>query len=185
MDSMQRLFIAVEIPKKVQQEVACIQQLLRTAHLFEANYTDPKTLHITLKFLGDVQEDTISKIHEQLQNITIRSMRAQLDKIDFFVSGKHIKIIYLNVLCTQMAVLAQEIETTLQDMFVMEERNFVSHITLARIKNMYDEQACIQLFKDIEVKPITFSIDSFSLKKSELTPGGPMYSDVSVYELGK
>ncbi len=185
MDSMQRLFIAVEIPKKVQQEVARIQQLLRKANLFDANYTDPDTIHITLKFLGDVQHDAITTIHQCLQNITVRSMQAQLDYVDFFASGTHIKIIYLNILCAELSLLAQEIDNVLQDMFVIEERDFVSHVTLARVKNVYDQEACIQMLKDIQVEPITFSIDSFILKKSELTPEGPIYSDVNVYELGK
>lgn len=180
---MHRLFIAVEVPKEVQQEIERIENILQKGNLFQATYTDSKKVHITLKFLGDVSEAVLPKINQALQTINMHSMQAILGSVGFFTTGNTIKVIYLNVLCPQVELLVHQINNVLLDFFEAEERNFVSHLTLARVKEVYDKTTLIQELGCIKVKPISFSIDSFILKKSVLTPDGPEYFDSASYQM--
>ena len=67
-------------------------------------------------------------------------------------------------------------------MFPKEER-FMSHITIARVRNVSNKPELFEYLKSIKPKKIKFRIDSFALKKSDLLSGGPIYEDLEIYNL--
>jgi len=54
-----RLFVAIELPAAVKQEIARAQEVLKVEHCFEGKYVNPEQVHITIKFIGAVQENQI------------------------------------------------------------------------------------------------------------------------------
>lgn len=89
-----RTFIAIEIPEKIKREIEKIQNQLPE---FDGKLTKRENLHLTLKFLGEVDEEKIEKVKEKLKEIKYKGFEAKLDKIGFLITGNH-KFILMNLL---------------------------------------------------------------------------------------
>ena len=136
---MKRLFIAVDMPSVVIEELKRIQKLLKKENLFRGRYVNPEHAHLTLKFLGDTDESKIPLIHERLKNIKHKKMKAHLGSLDLFTSSNNMpRVIFLSLICPELNDLAQQIDDALSDLFPSESRPFVSHLTIARIKEISD-----------------------------------------------
>lgn len=183
-DNIKRLFIAIELPENVKKEINRIQCLLKQKDLFSGNYVDSQHAHLTLTFLGDVDESMIPEIKKRLQSIEYRPMKARLSNLDFFKSrAKTPKVIFINVECPELVDLAKQIDDALSGLFAPESRPFVTHVTIARIKGICDYAAFSDFIKTVNVESLEFDITSFIIKSSILTSNGPIYSDIEIYTL--
>lgn len=177
-----RLFIAIDMPSLVLTQAEQIQQHLKSLHLFKGPYTKLNGLHITLKFLGNVADADLSVVQNALRSVTFPPMHAKLGAVDSFSSGPRIKVVYLHLICPELAELAQVMDDLLPT-YPKEERDFNGHLTLARVKGVDDREKLLHAINAIGVPPLEFTISSFVLKKSELSPEGPIYTDVEEYKL--
>ena len=179
---MKRLFIAVDMPPSVIKELKRIQKFLKKEDLFRGRYVNPEHAHLTLKFLGDTDESQIPLIQERLKNIRYKKIKAHLGTIDLFKSSTDMPhVIFLSIICPELKDLAQQIDVALSDVFPSESRPFVSHLTIARIKEISDYDILKDLINSCNVEQIAFDIDSFVLKESVFSSDGPSYSDVETY----
>ncbi|HZW61376.1 MAG TPA: RNA 2',3'-cyclic phosphodiesterase [Candidatus Babeliales bacterium] len=178
-----RLFIAIDMPREVIEQADLIQQELKKLQLFEGNYTKHDGMHITLQFLGDVDIAQFSDIDAALQNVHSAPMVARLGAVDSFHSGSHIKIIYLHLICNGLATLVGNINAALKPLFEPEERTFIAHLTLARVKKTYNARVLLDAINKLSVEPLSFTIQQFALKQSQLFQEGPIYKDLIVYPL--
>jgi 2'-5' RNA ligase len=178
-----RLFVAIEAPLAVIEEVQTIQKLIKRQGIVEATYTQSNGMHITLKFLGNVAAEHMRDIDVALRTIQFSAMQAQLGSLDFFFHRRHPKILFLNVLCPQLAVLAKAIDQVVAPFVAPESRDFVSHLTLARIKKTNDLELLKKVVEEYKPKPLAFTISQFVLKQSELTAQGAVYADLMHYQL--
>jgi len=178
-----RLFIAVEMPKLVENELERIQKFLKKQDLFRGRYVNPEHAHITLKFVGDVDESDVVKVQEKLRSIEQEPMQASLGKLDLFKSGKKPRVIFVNIDCSGLAELARKIDDVLGDLFPPEGRPFVSHLTILRIKKIDDYDILDDVLDSFTVNQLSFTIDSFVLKESVLSSDGPVYSNIETYKL--
>ncbi len=108
-----RLFVAVNMPNEVVQELARVQDIIKQEALFEGKFFDPEQVHITLKFIGTVPTEQIPLIDKELSAIKGEAMEAQLNSLDVFTAGNHIKIIFLQIICPELNHLVQKIEQSL------------------------------------------------------------------------
>lgn len=185
----QRLFIAVELPQPVIDEVVRIQSYLKKRNVFEGTYTHQGGMHITLKFLGDTSPQTLAQVTQALSAFSASSahtreqknIQARLGSFSVFAVGQESKILFLHVHCPELTLLAARLDDLLAPWYAKEERPFVAHVTLARIKRVADREKFFAVLEEFAVKKIDFTIDRFVLKKSELTPDGPLYTDIATY----
>lgn len=180
-----RLFVAVDMPAAVVQEIARVQDIIKREALFEGKFVDPQQVHLTVKFIGEVPTKQIPSIEKALAKVKGKTMEAQLGSLDVFVAGNRIKIIFLSLICPELADLAQKVEQALLPWCPAEKRSFVTHATIARIKWLENEnkKRLLGLLRKLSVKAIQFTIDSFVLKESELSERGPIYIDKARYKL--
>lgn len=175
MSNQIRLFVAIELPATVKQEIARVQALLKSAHCFEGKYVDSEQAHITMKFIGSVQTDELDLIIKVLASISFASCVAQLEKVGLFCTDGCIKIVYANVIAPTLPALAADLDAQLLPWCLPEQRAFVSHVTLARVKHVEDRQRVHEVVNALVIEPITFEINSFVLMQSVLTEVGPEY----------
>jgi len=181
--NQKRLFVAIPLPQSVRNELALIQTKLKQSDLCEGRYTNAMQAHLTLVFIGSVAAEEIDSIKQALATISFPALTAELGSIDVFKKHGEIRIIYLDIICQELATLANLIAEKLSPWVPKEERPFVSHATIMRVKKVTDPDKLISLLHGISVEPQTFSIDSFLLMESQLGPEGPTYHEMARYEL--
>lgn len=171
-----RAFIAIEIPEKIKKEIIKIQKQLPE---FKGKLTEEENLHLTLKFLGEVDEKNIEEIKKKLNEIKIKKFNSEVDSLGFF-SEKFIRIIWLHM--SNCEELQKQIDEKLKDFFPREER-FMSHLTIARVKNVENKKEFIEQMKRIKISKMNFEVKKFELKESVLTEEKSIYKDIEVYSL--
>jgi RNA 2',3'-cyclic 3'-phosphodiesterase len=177
-----RSFIAIELPREAINYIKQLQELIRKQSLFTGKFTEPENLHLTLKFLGEIDKETLEKIKERLREVKYLEFEASLGEAGAF-SKSFIKIVWLK-LHGKVFELQKEVDEKLKGLFEPENR-FMSHITIARVKKVGDKSALLDYLGGMKIKKITFKVDRIYLKKSTLKPEGPVYEDLEEIKLGQ
>jgi len=174
-----RLFIAFDVSEDVKSYLSELQKHLPK----DAKLNLVKEFHLTLKFLGDVDENKVDKIKAALTNVDFTKFTAKTSNLGIFPDEKLIRVAWVGLEPKETIIaLQQEIENNLSDLFPKDIR-FHPHLTLARIKSVKDKSAFTEQLKKIPTKEIEFSVNSFKLIKSTLTPEKPVYEDVAEFVL--
>jgi len=174
-----RCFVALDLSREAINEIKRIQELIKKQNLFTGRFTDSENLHLTVKFLGEIDEEKIEKVRERLKQVKFPSFEARIGEVGVF-SKNFIKIIWVHLVGAEK--LQREIDEALKDIFDPEQR-FMSHITLARVKYVGNKNALLEYLESIKPEKISFNVDKFFLKESQLFSGGPVYSDLDEYDL--
>jgi len=171
-----RLFIAIEFDE-ISEYIKDIQ-----AQLPSFNGSKPKNFHLTLKFLGEVEEDKIKSIKDIIKKIKFQSLNLTTSEIGFFPSENYINVIWLGLKNGDKVIELHNLIDSLLPSFPQDIR-FHPHITLARVKFIPQKQEFVKQIKEIKLEPKSVSISSFKLVKSTLTPVGPIYETLEEYPL--
>jgi RNA 2',3'-cyclic 3'-phosphodiesterase len=180
---MARIFIALDLSKECVDEIKRIQKILWKKTLFTGKLTESDNLHLTLKFLGEISDSQVEEIKKRLSEIKLEGFDCELGEIGVF-NKYSIRIIWMKLNGKGIWKLQKEIDEKLSDLFSKEER-FMSHIAIARVKNVNDKKGFLDYLKGVKPKKIRFHADRFFLKKSELLTSGPKYEDLKEYNLTK
>jgi RNA 2',3'-cyclic 3'-phosphodiesterase len=175
-----RCFIAISFPDEVVEEIARIQELLQKRN-FTGKLTELKNLHLTLKFLGEIDAEKLAIVQDRLKKIQFNRLDLKLGEVGTFARFGEPKIVWIKLEGQALWDLQSAIENVMHELGFKKEEKFMAHITLARIKYVEDKKGFRESVKQIKPKKAEFSINEFTLKKSELQPLGPIYSDIATY----
>ncbi len=175
-----RTFICIDFPEEIIKEVSRIQESL-SKYKFTGKTTEPENLHLTLKFLGEIDEERLDKVKEALSRIKFKEFEAKLEKAGTFKIRGNPKITWIKIGGKGIFELQKEIDESIKNLFPLENR-FMSHLTIARIKYVKDKKEFEKFIKNIHPKKLSFKISKFYLKKSELKPLGPIYTTIEKYK---
>ena len=141
---------------------------------------EPENVHITLKFLGDTEEEQIDEIEKIIKDAVkeTNSFHIQLKGAGVFPNQNYIKVIWIGIEHgEEIAIISHKIDEQLSRVgFEKEKRGFSPHLTIARVKSAKNKEKLLQIiekYKDVEFGDI--KVDSIKLKKSDLTQKGPIY----------
>ena len=185
---LMRLFIAIELPEAIKQGIAKVQEQLRETGA-TANWTRPEGIHLTLKFLGEVEESKTREIMQMLVGATQGTGKLNLEVTGAgaFPNVKTPRVLWLGVTgdVEKLGLLQASVENAMTGLgFEREERKFSPHLTLARIKFPKPRDNWQQKIESIrDVKLGGFEADRVSLMKSELKREGAVYTEVGRIEL--
>ena len=176
-----RSFIAVEVP--FFPSVAAAYRELESTGL-RAKFVEPHNLHITIKFLGDIDESDVSPILEAMRRASsgLEPFEMELSGMGFFPGGNRINVIWLGVKnsspLSDFAVrLSREFEAASIRPDGMDNRKFRPHITVARVKNPGGKQQLLDvIFSHKDTLFGRIPVDKILLKKSVLQREGPIYT---------
>ncbi len=152
------------------------------------SWVKPANIHLTLKFLGAVDESKIDEITGALQKTAARSAPFTLstDALSGFPNIRNPRVLWLGIKeSTRLMELREGIDSSLADIgFGRDTRPFRPHLTLSRVRGAEDSRAlgtlAIKVEHDIFIK---FRVGSFILFRSNLTPGGAVHSVIKNFEL--
>ena len=177
-----RLFIAIELPREVKDELFRVQKLI-PSKFAKIKWVSKKNLHLTLKFIGET-EVSPAEIGEKLKGIKFKSIKTNLLEFGAFptLSSSRINILWVNLKSMgELIDLQQEVDSELFGMFKRDQK-FSPHLTLGRVKLIKKKDEFLKVLKEINVKPIEFEMNEFKLMQSKLTKDGPIYSTVESFK---
>src|SRR5690348_7139503 len=128
-DKGKRLFVAIDLPKSVKQILQDAQKQIMGLHMAEGKYPKPEHLHLTLKFLGNIEEALVPQVIDRLNQIRFARLELTLGQIGHF---SH--VVWAGISGDGLATLAHDIEEILADLVPASEHPFHPHITLMRVK---------------------------------------------------
>jgi len=176
-----RCFIALELSRETIEEIEEIQKLIKKKNLFYGKFTEPENLHLTLKFLGELDEDKIEEVKKKLRGIKFNDFEVSLGEAGTFIN-RYNSLLWVKLNGKGIWDLQELLDEKLKDIFSKEER-FMSHITIARMKKIPSKNLLLEYVKSMKIKKIKFQVRDFILKKSELKSDGPVYTNIETYEL--
>ncbi len=176
-----RTFIAIDLPESIPTAIQTIQTDLRSSG-FKAKWARPENVHLTLKFLGDVDTHLITKINASIKTSVkeIASFRLGGRGLGVFPNSRRPRVLWMGLFGQIGALLRlqKNIDAQLALLgFAREKRTFTGHLTIARIKGKVPLQQVNRMLTQYE----TFVTEPFIVKKvilfkSQLTPDGSIYT---------
>ena len=176
-----RAFIALELPEEIIAFIRKIQEGLRS-YGFKARWVRPENIHLTLKFLGDINSEEIKKAGDAIISAASEnaSMSLSAKGIGFFPGVKRSQVIWTGIAgqTRELADLQKTLDGKLDTVgFPKEKRPFKGHLTIARIKRKIDARRLVDAMKEFaKFESKTFIADEVVLFKSELKPSGAVYT---------
>jgi len=176
-----RAFIAIDLPENLKNKLKLLQEDLKRYDL-EVKWVKPENIHLTLKFLGNIDERTqVPRIKDIINRVSsnTRFFEATLEGFGFFPNEKNPRVFFVKI--TRQGLLksiANQLEQRLQNLGFPIEGRFSSHLTLARIKNPKNIELLKEKIKDVKLKEI-LAVKEIILYKSTLTASGPIYERIS------
>ena len=176
-----RLFIAIDPPEYALKSIARLK-----IDVPGIRWTDLAYIHLTLKFIGDVELPGQTEIIEKLREIEVESFILPVSGMGIFPQRGIARILWVGheKAHPRLFQLHKKIQDSLLTIGIgVEERSFHPHMTIARLNKV--KPGAIQQFlkqnKTFETAP--FKVTAFSLYSSILRPSGPVYQEESCFTL--
>ena len=179
-----RVFIAIEFPEKITTALSAIQQEIRSK-VEKGRFKRSENFHLTLKFLGETEAQTMEKLAERLQLVAENQQEfgLQLGQTGVFGTRMPIKVIWLGFAgkLNSLKRLQQAVETECTDAgFTSERRIYSPHITLAQDVTPRPGE----LFLPNDLPNLSFTVREFALVLSEERDRKRHYTPLYVFRLG-
>jgi RNA 2',3'-cyclic 3'-phosphodiesterase len=175
-----RTFVAIPLPEECRSMLQEMQQALR-AFQAEVGWVAIASIHLTLKFLGEVDPAMIPKLTDSLRAASERdqSFELRLHGLGCFPSLRNPRVIWCGIDGDMEGLLRvqQNVEAACSALgFLSEERAFRPHLTLGRIngkRNLQPLVDCIKIGSELER---SFRASHFNIYRSILKPQGAVYT---------
>src|SRR5262245_4391207 len=179
-----RLFIAVELPDELRNALGRVQRELHSL-TGTARWIGPESIHITLKFLGEVPETRVADIDAAITGLTWKPFLITVRGVGFFPGNRSPRVFWAGMEAPTMEDLVERLDTRLERLgFEKEKRAFRPHITLARAKNTRMDASLVAAAERYGHAEFgSFTVDRMFLFKSTLKPSGAVHEKVREYLL--
>jgi 2'-5' RNA ligase len=173
-----RTFVAIEVNDN--NVLNSIQQVQSELNI-KAKRVELHNMHFTVQFLGEVSEDMVKKISDALNSIEFSKFSITFASIGVFPNTNSPRVIWIGVDegINELEKLAETIRSKLSRVGFRADKKFKPHVTIFRVKNKIEGLSD----KLEKFSSRSFGIQSvleIKLKKSELMPNGPIYTDLLV-----
>jgi 2'-5' RNA ligase len=188
-----RAFIAIELPSQVKAALSELQDNLKTSKSASVKWVDPEGIHLTLKFLGNVDEAEISALNRALSEAVrgVAPFYLELGEPGAFPSSQAPRVVWVGVAgeIEPLRTLHNNIDHVLTPLgFPPEKRAFSPHLTLGRVREEALAGEKRRLGESVAAlktgEKLSFKVESINLMRSRLTREGAVYSCLAYFALG-
>ena len=184
--SQLRAFLAIDVDEDLK---AKMYKIIKQFKKIDANikYVDLENLHLTLKFFGDIDTEGIDLLSSKIESVVSNfdNFTVKIKGCGAFPNTKRIKVIWLGIDEDEIVKkLHDELDKEFVKLGFDKDNKFSSHLTIGRMRNAKGKdkvKSTIEEFSEVEIGEMT--VDKIVLKKSTLTPHGPIYEDLEIFEL--
>lgn len=181
-----RSFLAIELDEELVPKILDVQKEFKKTNA-NIKYVPSENMHFTLKFFGNIDLDMVEDIAIAVEKVieNYSSFDLNIKKCGCFPNKNVIKVLWLGLEEGSPIInLQKDLDREFKKLGFKKERNFISHLTIGRVKspkNKNEIRKTIENLEDIEIGQ--FTVSKICLKKSTLTSQGPIYENIKVFEL--
>lgn len=177
---MIRLFVGLALPEDVRERVAVLN-----GGVPGARWEPPENLHLTLRFIGEVEVGLAHDIDDQLARLRMPGFAMSLGTVDHFGAAQKARMLYVGVERNEMLMRLQtKVENAVQRAGLPpEQRKFIPHVTLARLRE--SPAFRVQAFREAHnlFRAGPFPVSEFALYSSHPGKGHSVYREEATYPL--
>ena len=182
-DPIMRTFIAIELPEEIRSALAALQDQLKASGA-DVKWVEPQNIHLTLKFLGNIDDALREKIGGALCSVAANNQpfMAVIGLCGAFPNMDYPRVIWLGITEgePQIKKIAREIEDKISGLGIEKDaRPFTGHITIGRVRSPSGKKSLTRALADqaqnLVKLNLGFSVSKLTLFKSTLSPAGPVY----------
>ena len=179
-----RSFIAVDLDDPtIKTKILNVQKDLELTGS-QLKMVDPEILHLTLRFLGEIPQQTVERVKEILATVRFQQFELTLSGVGTFPSLSRINVVWIGITRgqEQLSEIFQQIEPKLRQIGMpADNKGFNPHLTIARVKSGINREALANAVTKMHALELgQIPVKYVRLKKSTLTPKGPIYT--TIYE---
>ena len=161
---------------------------MQTAPGVKASWTNTDNVHLTLKFLGNISLDRVSRLSEAAAAATadLESFQLRVGSTGVFPGRSRPKVLWVGVNDASggLSLLHSRLEAECADQgFPREERPFKPHLTIARLRDSRDARSLVDAHLAQSFPEVTFDVDELIVFRSELSSRGSKYTAISRHRL--
>ena len=151
-----------------------------------ARWVRPESMHLTLKFLGEISTTRLDSVKERLTSIQRSAFKVTVSGVGFFPNMRVPRVFWVGVGSQGLEQLARDVDRQMTELdFPRELRKFTPHLTLARSRRdgrmNHNMVQAAEKFRDHDFG--IFTADRFHLYESQLDPSGAIYKKLDDYPL--
>ncbi|MFZ1038738.1 MAG: RNA 2',3'-cyclic phosphodiesterase [Candidatus Bathyarchaeia archaeon] len=180
-----RSFIAFDIDSEsVLKRMTEVQTML-TKTGADLKLVEPKNIHMTLRFLGNITPSTVEKIFEEMKKVQFTPFDVRLHGVGAFPNPRYPRVVWAGITqgADQLRSIFEQLEPKLLGLgFAPDSKGFSPHLTIARVRsgrNRVELAKCLSENENCEFGVI--DAKCLKLKRSDLTPRGPIYSTLKEF----
>lgn len=172
-----RAFIAVELSEEVRKKLA---EFAKALDFEGVRPVEQENLHITLFFLGEIDERTKGKVVDAMERVSVAPFDLSVSGVGVFPNPNFIRVAWAGCEGEGLKQVYEQLAPEMRKLRY-EVEPFRAHVTVARVKSPEAKSRVQEVLKKFEGQDFgSCGIKSIVLKKSTLTPKGPVYE--TVYE---
>jgi len=141
---------------------------------------EPKNVHITVRFLGDITPDMVNEVHEEMKKVRFTAFNAKIHGVGAFPNMHYPRVVWAGITdgAEMLSSIFEQLEPRLHELgFAPDPKGFSPHLTIARVRSGSNKDAlakCIVQNEDVDFGVVRAAC--LRLKSSDLTPHGPIYT---------
>jgi 2'-5' RNA ligase len=180
MSAFVRAFLAFDLENsEVKKNLAHAQKLVMQTGA-DVKLVEPENIHMTIRFLGDITLNMSDKVFEEMKKVEFTPFNVQISGIGVFPSLSYPRVVWAGITqgADQLRNVFSQLEPRLQSLgFAPDPKGFSPHLTIARVRSARNKMELVEFVKTNAEYPFGIvQAKCLRLKKSELTPKGPIYS---------
>jgi 2'-5' RNA ligase len=182
-----RCFIAIEMSETVKSALSVIEEEFKKSRA-DVKWVNPENMHLTLKFLGNIKEEIVEKIINIMKRICSHysPFNLEIKSVGMFPNRKSPRVLWVGVEDNNvLKTFQEEIDNGMASTgFEREDRKFTPHLTLGRFRSSRGNEPLLEAIKLHEKDHFgSINVKSIFLIKSDLSPAGARYTEISEISL--
>jgi 2'-5' RNA ligase len=186
---MKRIFVAVDVSEEARSKTAVYVESLKSEFpKLRVGWEKPEKLHLTMKFLGDTNDNQIEELKDICREIAAEILRFDLRiaETGVFPSARNARVLWIDVKDEKgnLAKINRRLETEAERIgFAAEKRNFKPHLTIARLKDPRSSRELVEKHLEKDFEPVVWEVAEIVIYESRLRPTGSIYEKLTTVQL--
>lgn len=180
-----RSFIAFDLTSEsVRKNITDFQGSLARVGA-DLKLVEPENIHITVRFLGNVTPSTVERIFEEMQKVQFVPFDVKIHSVGAFPNPRYPRVVWVGITqgADQLRSIFSQLEPRLRSLgFAPEPKGFSPHLTIARVRSGRNKAELAKLIgENVDYEFGVVRTECLKLKRSDLTPKGPIYSTLKEF----